>query len=697
MKYNFNKYTELSELLTTVVARASKLLLSNGLSYSKTAKKFVTELPNRLHRGRQGLKEFKEICFFLTKDILGCTKNKRPTCKLSRKFWAFRRKAKQSFATRFTSLTVCQVHRLVIFPPEYDVSTITRPFEGSYLGLLGEIPNILKSAKYLRSLRKIQPIKPFSLKWRTSMKAGPNGKPALSYALEDFLAIWENLSSRVRILLFYFSFPVSNRSEVTDTFNQLSESAYTIGIKSEKYKTGKLHENRLAFFSDKGGKTRVVGVGNIIYQTLLTPVHKYLFNFLETVKEDGTHDHGGQANRVKEFTSDGSEVFSIDMSACTDRFPAWFQAVSLFAMGFMNIAQAISWYLLIAFCYFSLPDNRKIRYEVGQPMGYLSSWAAMAVSHHHLVYWAALRAGKLKGKTFSRYAIIGDDIVIADREVAIEYHFILNLLGIEFNENKSFSERGIAEFAKGYYRYGKNLKPFSPELLLRPSKLECLGIACSLVHELESKDFSLALDRITSLFPVKQSELTTVLQFECKDWPFNDVVRRGYQEQFNQLSITRINNAVKALTPEQIHRRTSMYVEKNRSVYGSPFWRSPYITVGLDNTKSFPPVWFPTGKDGYLHSVEILIGEGFIAFDPECWPNGIATVVDKMVRAGISYTDVEALLRKEEYSNQYRTTTSYKKLLARYPLLQDLAYPSPFPSFVMEWFSDKPDIEETRW
>jgi len=67
-----------------------------------------------------------------------------------------------------------------------------------------------------------------------------------------------------------------------------------------------------------------------------------------------------------------------------------------------------------------------------------------------------------------------------------------------------------------------------------------------------------------------------------------------------------------------------------------------------------------------------------------------------MVRAGISYTDVEALLRKEEYSNQYRTTTSYKKLLARYPLLQDLAYPSPFPSFVMEWFSDKPDIEETR-
>ena len=100
-------------------------------------------------------------------------------------------------------------------------------------------------------------------------------------------------------------------------------------------------------------------------------------------------------------------------------------------------------------------------------MGYLSSWSAMAVSHHHLVYWAALKAGKLKGnKPFNNYAIIGDDIVIANSDVAIEYHKILNLLGIEFNENKSFSEVGVAEFAKGFYRNGINLKLISPHLLL---------------------------------------------------------------------------------------------------------------------------------------------------------------------------------------------------------------------------------------
>jgi hypothetical protein len=219
----------------------------------------------------------------------------------------------------------------------------------------------------------------------------------------------------------------------------------------------------------------------------------------------------------------------------------------------------------------------------------------------------------LKGKTFDDYAIIGDDIVIADDDVATEYYYILSLLGIEYNENKSFSEVGIAEFAKGYYRKGYNLKPFTPDLLLRPNKLESLGKVCGLVHELESKDFSLGLHRVLSLFPAKESELTTVLQFECKGWPFNNAVRRGYKEQSLQLAITRINSAVSALTGEQIHRRTSMYVERNRSVYGDHFYRSPYIRIGRDNSQSLPPIRFPSDKDTNLHSVEILIGEGFIA------------------------------------------------------------------------------------
>jgi hypothetical protein len=34
-----------------------------------------------------------------------------------------------------------------------------------------------------------------------------------------------------------------------------------------------------------------------------------------------------------------------------------------------------------------------VRYEVGQPMGALSSWAMLALTHHFIVQFAARRCG----------------------------------------------------------------------------------------------------------------------------------------------------------------------------------------------------------------------------------------------------------------------------------------------------------------
>lgn len=66
-----------------------------------------------------------------------------------------------------------------------------------------------------------------------------------------------------------------------------------------------------------------------------------------------------------------------------------------------------------------------VRYSVGQPMGFLSSWPAMALSHHVLVHTAFMRAYKRVDASgnlgvfnrsnlgmFDKYVILGDDIVI---------------------------------------------------------------------------------------------------------------------------------------------------------------------------------------------------------------------------------------------------------------------------------------------
>lgn len=55
-------------------------------------------------------------------------------------------------------------------------------------------------------------------------------------------------------------------------------------------------------------------------------------------------------------------------------------------------------------------------------MGALSSWAMLALTHHVIVQIASMRVGK---PSFTNYALLGDDIVIADKAVAMSYHEIM--------------------------------------------------------------------------------------------------------------------------------------------------------------------------------------------------------------------------------------------------------------------------------
>jgi hypothetical protein len=76
------------------------------------------------------------------------------------------------------------------------------------------------------------------------------------------------------------------------------------------------------------------------------------------------------------------------------------------------------------------------RYAVGQPMGAYSSFPMLALTHHVIVQIAARRAGKLGW--FTNYALLGDDVVIADPMVAPQYLLLMrDILGVEINLSKS--------------------------------------------------------------------------------------------------------------------------------------------------------------------------------------------------------------------------------------------------------------------
>jgi len=97
-------------------------------------------------------------------------------------------------------------------------------------------------------------------------------------------------------------------------------------------------------------------------------------------------------------------------------------------------------------------------------MGALSSWASLAVTHHFLVQVAAWKAGIVPvGVMYKNYALLGDDLVIGDKEVYLEYISILAALGMPVNLHKSIlSEDGTAlEFAKRTLVDGIDVSPIS--------------------------------------------------------------------------------------------------------------------------------------------------------------------------------------------------------------------------------------------
>jgi hypothetical protein len=108
-----------------------------------------------------------------------------------------------------------------------------------------------------------------------------------------------------------------------------------------------------------------------------------------------------------------------------------------------------------------------VRYAAGQPMGFLSSWAVMAVTHHIILNYCTLKLGKDFSKV--KYLIIGDDMTVSDQDVARMYRQVMDNLGVEISEGKSLSpdsSKPVGEIAKRLFIDGEEISPIPPNVLV---------------------------------------------------------------------------------------------------------------------------------------------------------------------------------------------------------------------------------------
>lgn len=295
--------------------------------------------------------------------------------------------------------------------------------------------------------------------------AGPNHKIGILGAPYDAIA-WDSLP---------YNWPLEWANAVGDRetiklFNKTLKAAKKIAHGGTSYHTGKI-----ALLPEPAGKVRSIAIVDYWTQRLMHPVHKWMMSILRALPTDATFDQEGSLRKFSALYGKDT-VYSIDLKSATDLIPQdLYLAVFKPILGdtLTNI-----WMCLMTDRWFhiSLPRKDKngklvrslfdsslwgkdIKYNRGQPMGTLSSWASMALVHHALELFAARRAG-VDPFTFQGYRILGDDNVTANDAVADAYLSVTKDLCVPTSPAKTMVGK-VFSFASQYFLESVNISPHS--------------------------------------------------------------------------------------------------------------------------------------------------------------------------------------------------------------------------------------------
>lgn len=384
-------------------------------------------------------------------------------------------------------LGLFNLYRVLKAPGELKLGTITNKFTGSKDGL----------RSLMRLSRTFNPFSVFTKELTLSLaptefimsrSASPSNKVSWFGILTDTLLLreehprlWEDILAYLRLVgADEFKFKLeyacsladrleSFRSKVDENANWiplLSKSGKRLqSLHSVPYKASILEHgigpglglSQFAIKEEAAGKIRLFALMDSITQSAMSPLHDYMFAILRKIPNDGTFDQEASIARSQDKAVAANCAYSFDLSAATDRLPVVLTAFIFSTIVGIRMFGGL-WRSIMVKRPFGF--NGKVAkalkvsdgpyfYEVGQPMGALSSWPGLAITHHWIVQLAAFRvSGKAQWNT--QYEILGDDIVIFDSAIADEYRNIMLVLGCEINLNKSIisTSRPVFEFAK---------------------------------------------------------------------------------------------------------------------------------------------------------------------------------------------------------------------------------------------------------
>lgn len=398
------------------------------------------------------------------------------------------------------AFTLLEWNKTINFWSKPSYSSITEDTKFDSVIIAEEIRSTVRRLKLDGSFKDIE-----WSEYHFSVKAGPNGSATYS-ALADLHALNADLISSLKVI------GGTKFSENVDLLRSLVTQTSFEKLSVKKDNCSEPLIRKISIVRAPENKNRPIAIFDYWSQTVLKPIHDAAYNVLRTFKSDKTYSQ----RRV----SMKDDHYCYDLSKATDRFPMNFQNIVMEEL-FCSKDKALAWERILTNFEFRTPEGQYIKYRAGQPMGAYSSWAVFSICHHIVVQMAIGRAGINKPSRSSElYALLGDDIVIFDKDVAFHYESLIKLLDVEISPEKTIKSKDFMEFAKCYFYKGNNVTPFHIHAILQTyksfdtfcsfwSNMSIDGWDTSVVPENVVKDLYVRLG-FPKRYASRQSKLITV-------------------------------------------------------------------------------------------------------------------------------------------------------------------------------------------
>ena len=192
-------------------------------------------------------------------------------------------------------------------------------------------------------------------------------------------------------------------------------------------------------------KLRAVMSPDYVLQALSEPLKRKTKALIESFSQCHTSDHDAGRILVQNWLEQDKIVYAYDASNFTERLPLETQLSvleGLIQTGFISQFDYDVFKLASQGEYKDVLHDRTLKYEVGQPQGLGPSFNVATLTHVAIVM--SCITSRDQSHLFS---VIGDDIVIADKELADSYINKMSTLGVDINQEKSLISDVVSEYA----------------------------------------------------------------------------------------------------------------------------------------------------------------------------------------------------------------------------------------------------------